>query len=102
MEIHLSPTALHFERNIVNDREWILEHILIAFHISEFCKFTFAHSFQVIVFGGLSKKAHKPPLISISERLEGVRVHISSGFEAGDPYYFDNEQTAIISLLYHK
>ncbi len=34
---------LHFEGNIIDNTIWILEHILVAFHISEFRELSFTH-----------------------------------------------------------
>ena len=36
-EILFTPMSLHIERNIVDNTIWILEHILIAFHVSKLC-----------------------------------------------------------------
>ena len=43
MKILLSPTALHVKRHVVDNTIWILEHILIAFHISKFSEFSLSH-----------------------------------------------------------
>ena len=43
MKILLSPTALHLKRHVVDNTIWILEHILIAFHISKLSEFSLSH-----------------------------------------------------------
>ena len=48
MEVLFAPMPFHLKRYVVNYAVWILEHVLISFHVGEFRQFAFSHLVYVV------------------------------------------------------